>query len=51
MISGWTEYMDIDSGEIFEFKIGDFYAIEPGTAYSQRVILFLNKTVYLFAWM
>ena len=37
MISGWTEYMDIDSGEIFEFKIGDFYAIEPGTAYSQRV--------------
>ena len=37
MISGWTEYMDVDSGEIFEFKSGDFYAIEPGTAYSQRV--------------
>ena len=37
MISGWTEYMDVDSGEIFEFKGGDFYAIEPGTAYSQRI--------------
>ena len=37
MISGWTEYMDVDSGEIYEFKSGDFYAIEPGTAYSQRV--------------
>lgn len=37
MISGWTEYMDVDSGEVYEFKKGDFYAIEPGTAYSQRV--------------
>ena len=37
MISGWTEYMDVDSGEVFEFKSGDFYAIEPDTAYSQRV--------------
>ena len=37
MVSGWTEYMDVDSSEVFEFKSGDFYAIEPGTAYSQRV--------------
>ncbi len=37
MISGWTEYMDIDSGEVYEFRSGDFYAIGPGTAYSQRV--------------
>ncbi|MBR2261768.1 MAG: NUDIX domain-containing protein [Paludibacteraceae bacterium] len=37
MISGWTEYMDVDSGKVFEFKSGDFYAIEPNTAYSQRV--------------
>lgn len=37
MISGWTEYMDVESGEVYEFKQGDFYAIEPGTAYSQRV--------------
>lgn len=37
VISGWTEYMDVDSGEIYEFRGGDFYAIEPGTAYAQRV--------------
>ena len=37
MLSGWTEYMDVDSGEVYEFRCGDFYAIEPGTAYSQRV--------------
>lgn len=37
MISGWTEYMDVETGKVYEFKAGDFYAIEPGTAYSQRV--------------
>ena len=37
MISGWTEYMDIETGDVYEFKKGDFYAIIPGTAYSQRV--------------
>jgi len=37
MISGWTEYMDVDTGEVYEFKQGDFYAILPGTAYAQRV--------------
>lgn len=37
MISGWTEYMDVETGEIYEFKKGDFYAILPGTAYAQRV--------------
>ena len=37
MISGWTEYMDVETGEVYEFKTGDFYAIEPGTAYAQRV--------------
>lgn len=37
MISGWTEYMDVETGEIFEFRKGDFYAIFPGTAYAQRV--------------
>lgn len=37
MISGWTEYMDVETGEIHEFRKGDFYAISPGTAYSQRV--------------
>ena len=37
MISGWTEYMDVDTDEVYSFKKGDFYAIETGTAYSQRV--------------
>ena len=37
MISGWTEYMDVETGEISEFRKGDFYAIFPGTAYAQRV--------------
>ena len=37
MISGWTEYMDVETGEVYEFKKGDFYAILPKTAYAQRV--------------
>ena len=37
MISGWTEYMDVETGEIYEFRKGDFYVIEPKTTYSQRV--------------
>jgi hypothetical protein len=50
MISGWTEYMDVETGEIYEFRTGDLYAILPDTAYAQRVkvgtnILFLNCRV------
>lgn len=37
MISGWTQYMDVETGEIYEFRKGDFYTILPGTAYAQRV--------------
>ena len=37
MISGWTEYMDVETGEVYELKKGDFYAIEPKTVYAQRV--------------
>lgn len=37
MISGWTEYMDIDTDEVYTFRQGDFYAIEKNTAYSQRI--------------
>lgn len=36
MISGWTQYMDVDTGEIFEFKKGDFYGIEKNTTYAQK---------------
>ena len=45
VISGWTEYMDTDTGEIVEFRAGDFYAIFPGTAYAQKV---KEGTVILF---
>lgn len=37
MISGWTEYLDINTNEVTEFRQGDFYAILPGTTYAQRV--------------
>ncbi len=37
VIRGWTEYMDVETGEVYEFRKGDFYAILPGTAYAQRV--------------
>ena len=37
MINGWTEYMDVETGKIYEFKKGDFYAIERNTSYSQKV--------------
>ena len=36
MISGWTKYMDVNTGEEYEFKAGDFYCIETGTAYAQK---------------
>lgn len=36
MISGWTEYLDVATGEVFEFKKGDFYCIEGNTIYAQK---------------
>lgn len=36
VLSGWTKYLDVDSGDEFDFKTGDFYAIYPGTAYAQK---------------
>ena len=36
MLSGWTQYLDTDTGEEYEFRSGDFYVIEPGTTYAQR---------------
>ena len=35
-IVGDIKYMDLDSGEIFEFKKGDFYLIQPETKYAQK---------------
>lgn len=36
MISGRTQYMDVDTGNVYEFVKGDFYEIEPNTAYAQK---------------
>lgn len=36
MVDGWTKYKNLDTGEVFEFKKGDFYAIETGTKYAQK---------------
>lgn len=36
MLSGWTKYMDVDSGKEYEFKKGDFYCIETNTTYAQK---------------
>ena len=36
MLSGWTKYMNTETGEEFEFKKGDFYCIETHTTYAQK---------------
>ena len=36
MLSGWTKYMDVDTGEEYEFKKGDFYCIKNDTTYAQK---------------
>lgn len=37
IVSGLTEYLDIDTGETHIFRSGDAYAIEPLTKYAQRI--------------
>ena len=36
MVSGWTQYMDTETGEVYEFRQGDFYCIERNTTYAQK---------------
>lgn len=36
MLQGETEYMNVDTGEIFRFSEGDFYYIPTLTPYAQR---------------
>lgn len=36
MISGWTQYLDTESGEIHEYKAGDFFVIQKNTTYAQK---------------
>jgi uncharacterized cupin superfamily protein len=47
IISGMTEYMDVETGEQYIFNKGDFYVTAPGIKYAQRsqpgtVILFIK---------
>jgi len=45
MIYGKTEYINLDTNEKFLFNEGDFYCIETGTKYAQRIY---GKTKILF---
>ena len=36
MLSGRTQYMDVDTGDVHEYIKGDFYKISAGTSYAQR---------------
>lgn len=36
IISGMTEYMDVETGEQYTFRKGDFYVTPPGIKYAQR---------------
>lgn len=36
MISGRTQYLDVETGKVHEFVAGDFYMIEPHTVYAQK---------------
>lgn len=36
VIEGVTEYLDVESNEIYHFEKGDFYAIFPNTSYYQK---------------
>lgn len=36
MLSGYTTYIDIESGEEISFRKGDFYVITPGVKYAQK---------------
>lgn len=38
MLSGNAEYYDINTGKVFAFSEGDFYAIAPNTAYAQKSV-------------
>lgn len=47
VISGRTQYIDLETQEIYDFKSGDFYEIPPNTAYAQKsrpgtIILFIK---------
>ncbi|WP_318507051.1 NUDIX domain-containing protein [Bacillus sp. T3] len=36
LMSGMTEYLDVETGEVYQFKKGDFYKTPPGVRYAQK---------------
>ncbi|WP_299090930.1 cupin domain-containing protein [uncultured Metabacillus sp.] len=36
IVKGMTEYIDVETGEVYTFKQGDFYVTPPGIKYAQR---------------
>lgn len=36
VLSGYTVYLDIETGEEYSFRTGDFYRISPGFKYAQK---------------
>ena len=36
LISGRTQYMDLDTREVYEYHPGDFFVTFPGTTYVQK---------------
>ena len=36
VISGRTQYMDLDTREVYEYRAGDFFATLPGTTYVHK---------------
>lgn len=46
VLKGMTEYMDLATGEVHRYSTGDFYVIDSGTRYVQRI---KRETRILFA--
>lgn len=36
VLSGWTQYLDVDRRTVHDFVAGDLYAIAPGTSYARK---------------
>lgn len=37
LIKGHTRYFDVETKEIYEFRTGDFFIIQPYTTYAQKI--------------
>ena len=50
MLSGWTKYLDIETGIEYEFKKGDFFCIEKNTIYAQKSKNVVEVTDEILLW-